>query len=150
MHLKIPPPIIFASALALLYLGSWLLPQASVTLLGGTWVALVLALVGLALGGQAVFAFVRAKTTVHPLRPEEASTLVTGGFYRFSRNPMYLGLAFLLMAFAVFWGTLTAVVILPAFIWYITEFQIKPEEERLAEKFEDAYVDYLNRVRRWI
>lgn len=150
MHLKIPPPIIFLTALGLLYAGSWLLPQARLTPPGREWLAGLLALFGALLGGQAVLAFIKAKTTVHPMKPEETSTVVTSGFYRISRNPMYLGLACLLMAFAIYSGTLTAIAIVPGFLWYMTEYQIKPEEERLAEKFEEAYIDYMNRVRRWI
>ncbi|WP_428672731.1 methyltransferase family protein [Roseibium sp.] len=150
MRLKVPPVAVFAVAAILLYAGAWLLPQSSLVFPGQTFLSLFLAFAGLIPGGRAVLAFARKKTTVNPVAPEKATVLVTGGIYRISRNPMYLGLLCLLLALAVYWGSLTALVIVPAFVWYMTEFQIKPEEEALTALFGDAYKDYCTRVRRWI
>ncbi|MEP3049616.1 MAG: isoprenylcysteine carboxylmethyltransferase family protein [Roseibium sp.] len=150
MHLKVPPVAVFAIALALLFIGHLALPIASVAPPFREFVAIAIALIGCAFGGQAVLAFIKAKTTVHPMKPEEATTLVTSGFFRFSRNPMYFGLLCLLMAAGLYWGTLTLVAVGPLFIWYMTEFQIKPEEESLSDVFEQEYLDYMDRVRRWI
>ncbi len=150
MELKVPPVAVFAIALALLYGGHVALPFFNVDPPFNGFVAILIAFIGCAFGGQAVIAFIKAKTTVHPMKPEEASTLVTSGFFRFSRNPMYFGLLCLLLAAGIYWGTLTLVVIGPLFIWYMSEFQIKPEEERLAEIFGEDYLDYLGKVRRWI
>jgi protein-S-isoprenylcysteine O-methyltransferase Ste14 len=99
---------------------------------------------------KAVLEFAGMKTTVNPMAPEKASALVTGGTYRISRNPMYLGLLLLLIALAVYWGTLAALIVVPAFVWYMTEFQIKPEEESLRKHFGAEYEAYLDRVRRWL
>ncbi|OJJ09439.1 hypothetical protein BKI51_22410 [Alphaproteobacteria bacterium AO1-B] len=150
MELKVPPPVVFLVCLGLLYAGHIVLPFASVAPPFNAPVALIIVLTGCALGGQAVLAFLRARTTVHPMHPEEASTLVTSGFYRISRNPMYLGLLLFLLAAGIYLGTLTLIVVGPLFIWYMTEFQIKPEETRLADKFGEDYLDYLTKVRRWI
>lgn len=150
LELKVPPPVVFLVCLGLLYAGHIVLPFASVAPPFNTPIALIIILVGGLLGAQAVLAFIKAKTTVHPMHPEEASALVTSGFYRISRNPMYLGLLLFLLAAGIYWGTLTLIAVGPLFIWYMTEFQIKPEETRLADKFGEDYLDYLTKVRRWI
>ena len=150
MHLKVPPPAIFLVAVLLLAAGHRVLPSLSITLPGQVSAALLLGLAGIVPGLQAVIEFIARKTTIDPRAPEKASTLVTGGIYRFSRNPMYLGLLCLLLAFALFWGTLTVIVVAPLFVWYMTEFQIKPEEDRLRQVFGADYEAYLAEVRRWI
>ena len=103
---------------------------------------------GFAIAG--VLAFRRHHTTINPLHPEKTSRLVTGGIYRISRNPMYVGMAMLLLAWAVFLESPAALLGIGAFIAYITRFQIVPEERVLLAKFGDAYIDYVRRVRRWI
>ena len=150
MHLKIPPPGVFLIAALLLAAGAWLLPQLTVSFPGQFFIAGILVVAGLLPGVQAVLAFSRNRTTVSPTEPDSATTLVTSGFYRFSRNPMYLGLLCLLLAMTVYIGTLTALIIVPTFIWYLTEFQIKPEEEALRRLFGQEYEAYLQAVRRWI
>ncbi|MEO9530584.1 isoprenylcysteine carboxylmethyltransferase family protein [Roseibium sp.] len=150
MHLKVPPVAVFLIAAGLLAAGAWLLPVLNVAAPGRLVPAALLALAGMVPALQAVRAFVKKKTTFNPMAPDRATTLVSGGIYRFSRNPMYLGLACLLMALALCLGTLTAVVIVPGFVWYMTEFQIRPEEDSLRKRFGDAYDDYRAQVRRWI
>jgi len=105
-------------------------------------------LTGVAMAMWADGQFKERGTTVVPF--EISSTLVTEGAFAASRNPMYLGLLCLLLALAIFYGTLTALIIVPAFIWYMTEFQIKPEEEALRRIFGADYGSYQKRVRRWI
>lgn len=150
MRLKVPPVAVFLIAALLLFGGAWLLPGLNIAIPGRMVFAILLVIAGLVPGGQAVLEFLRKKTTVNPMAPETATSLVTGGIYRISRNPMYLGLLCLLLALAVWLGTLTAIVILPAFVWYMTEFQIKPEEDSLRRLFGAAYEAYVRRVRRWI
>jgi len=94
--------------------------------------------------------FWRARTTINPLKPERARVLVTHGIYRFTRNPMYLSLLLLLVAYASHlwsWPALGGPV---AFVAYVTRFQIVPEERILAAKFGDEFAAYRRRVRRWI
>ncbi|MES0879572.1 methyltransferase family protein [Roseibium sp. SCP14] len=150
MHLKVPPVAVFLIAALLLYAGAKLLPQLSLSFPGQSLIAALLVCAGILPGGQAVLAFIKNKTTVNPTAPDRATTLVTEGCYRFSRNPMYLGLLCLLLAMAAYFGTLTALIVVPAFIWFMTEFQIKPEEEALQNVFAQDYQAYLARVRRWI
>ena len=98
----------------------------------------------------AFIAFVQARTTINPMKPERASALVTGGIYRFTRNPMYLSLLLLLVAYATYlwtWGALAGPVL---YVAYITRFQILPEERILTAKFGSEFEAYKRRVRRWI
>ena len=95
-------------------------------------------------------AFRKSKTTINPLKPEEASSLVITGIYTRTRNPMYLGLLSILTGIALFLGSVFALGVLPFFIIYMNLYQITPEEEALKELFGDQYSTYLSNVRRWI
>ncbi len=106
--------------------------------------------VGLGIGGAGLRAFARARTTIDPVKLDSASALVTTGVFRLSRNPMYVGFAAMLTAWAIWlqapWA-LTGVLVFVAFIW---RFQILPEERVLSAKFGSPYDDYRNRVHRWL
>jgi protein-S-isoprenylcysteine O-methyltransferase Ste14 len=95
-------------------------------------------------------AFRRQRTTINPLHPEKTSSLVTGGIYRISRNPMYVGMALLLLAWAVYLESPAALLGIGAFIAYITRFQIIPEESLLSRHFGAEFENYRQRVRRWL
>jgi protein-S-isoprenylcysteine O-methyltransferase Ste14 len=105
---------------------------------------------GLFFSAAGVISFKLAKTTVNPLKPEQASSLVSSGIYQFSRNPMYVGFCFFLVAISLFLNTLWIVLILPAFMLYLSRFQIMPEERALTKIFGDAYIEYQSHVRRWL
>ena len=113
-------------------------------------VALAIALVGASIDLFSAISFRRARTTVNPMKPENTSVLVTSGAYRFSRNPMYVGLLFVLVAWAVFLSSAWALVGPPLFVLYINRFQIAPEERVLAATFGAAYLAYKSSVRRWL
>lgn len=131
-------------------------------MLGLAWVAPALAFpippvlafpvaaVGVSLDAIALLHFFRRRTTVNPLKPASATALVTGGIYRFSRNPMYLGLATLLLAWAFYLGNLAAFAGVALFVLYMNRFQIAPEERALEERFGAEYIAYRTRVRRWV
>jgi protein-S-isoprenylcysteine O-methyltransferase Ste14 len=87
---------------------------------------------------------------VNPLKPDATTVLVTAGIYRFTRNPMYIGLTLTLLGWAAFLGNLLAFALLPLFVFYITQFQIKPEERALRSLFGSIYEDYCAKVRRWL
>ena len=105
-------------------------------------------------GGILAFAgtrsFKRAQTTINPLRPTNASSLVTSGVYRFTRNPMYLGLLLLLLGWSVYLSSVVALVGPVFLVLYLGRFQIAPEERALTAKFGKDYLDYTSRVRRWL
>ena len=105
---------------------------------------------GVVIGISAVYSFKKAQTTVDPLQPDKASRLVTSGMYRYSRNPMYLGMLLVLLALGIRMGNLYTLLVPPGYIWYITRFQIKPEEEVLEQLFRDEFLGYMSTVRRWI
>jgi protein-S-isoprenylcysteine O-methyltransferase Ste14 len=111
---------------------------------------MVLSLLGgvFSLGG--IVAFRRARTTVNPHRPAKATVLVTTGVYRVTRNPMYLGLVFLLVASTVYLSVPLLLFGPLAFVLYIGRFQIRPEERVLAGLFGAEYSRYTSRVRRWL
>lgn len=98
----------------------------------------------------AVTSMLLARTTMNPLDPTKARNLVTGGVFRLSRNPMYLSLLLLLVAYAVRLDS-PAVWLGPlVFIAYVTRFQIHPEERALTAKFGETYLRYRMRTRRWL
>ena len=99
---------------------------------------------------SSLYLFFKKRTTPNPMKPEFTTGLVTNGLYKISRNPMYVGLLMILFGFAVYLGDLTPFLMLPLFYIVITEMQIKPEERMLEDKFGEEYLDYKNRVRRWL
>lgn len=150
LELRIPPPVV---ALLMGATAWWLAPLGPAiawpeALRQGLAGALLLA--GVSLDFSGLLAFVLHRTTVSPLSPRKSRALVTTGIYRFTRNPMYLGLAILLCAWALWLSALLPWVVPVLFVLYITRFQIQPEERVLAELFGPPYADYTRRVRRWI
>jgi protein-S-isoprenylcysteine O-methyltransferase Ste14 len=117
----------------------------------GRFTLIVVVLVaGILVGGIALSLFARARTTVNPLKPRESSALVTRGVYRWTRNPMYLGMLIVLVAWALLMANWLAFIGLPLFIVFINRFQIGPEERVLRERFGAQFDDYCARVRRWL
>jgi protein-S-isoprenylcysteine O-methyltransferase Ste14 len=94
--------------------------------------------------------FRAAKTTVNPLTPELATSMVTNGIYRFSRNPMYLGFLIILGAWGVLLENGLAITLMPVFIGYMNQFQIIPEEKALMAQFGGDYKKYLDTTARWL
>ena len=150
MNPLIPPPIVAAIVGVLMWaVNRWLeLGRVESSFL--TPVAIVLLAAGLLLMLVAVASFIAAKTTVNPLRPSRASSLVTTGIFRLSRNPIYLGDLLVLAALAVWLGNVVNLLLLLPFVWTINRFQIIPEERALADRFGASYVAYCARVRRWL
>jgi protein-S-isoprenylcysteine O-methyltransferase Ste14 len=149
LELKIPPVALVCLFSALMWLVS-AYSDFTVALPSRSAFALPVFTAGLAIALAGVFAFRRAKTTVHPVKLEATTAMVTSGIYRFSRNPMYLGFLFVLAGWAIYLSNLLAFAFLPLFVWYINRFQIVPEERALAAKFSDAFTAYTRSVRRWL
>jgi protein-S-isoprenylcysteine O-methyltransferase Ste14 len=149
LELKVPPPVV-ALCLALLMWFAPSLGQPEVPLQVRVGVALVLVLIGLSISISGMVAFRRARTTISPVKASAASSLVTTGVYRFTRNPMYLGLLLTLLAWAAFLFNPVALLFVPIFVLYINRFQIKPEERTLSALFGGEYGAYQERVRRWL
>ena len=145
---RIPPPIV---TLIFALLSFWLanyFPKLAFNYQG--LLSLLMVLIGLTIIVIGVKTFHNSDTTINPLNPSEASHLVTEGVFSYTRNPMYLGMVIILLGVSIYNGVYIGIIILPCFIFYITEFQIKPEEEAMVEIFAGDYTDYLKRVRRWL
>jgi len=142
------PPVYFLVALALMAFFHRVAPW--VRILDAPYRHAGIVLIGLALCliVWAAFLFRRAGTNIAPFLPSTA--LVVSGPYTFTRNPMYLGMAGILLGAAVFMGSLTPFIVIPAFMALITERFIVPEETKLEAAFGRDYLDYKARVRRWL
>jgi protein-S-isoprenylcysteine O-methyltransferase Ste14 len=149
LELKVPPPVVALLVAAAMWGGSLLAPSVGVSACVRVGAAIAIALAGVAIAVSGAVAFRRAGTTVNPMQPEATSSLVSSGIYRLTRNPMYAGLALVLVAWAIFLSSAWALLGPVFFVFYITRFQIRPEERALAKIFGAAYLDYRARVRRW-
>lgn len=145
---RIPPVVVLAVCALLMLLGA--LPRLNMPSPGWLAVAFSTMLLGCAISLAGVVSFQRAHTTVNPLVPQQSSTLVDGGIYRYSRNPMYLGFAIVLLAWALALGQVVPFLGVSGFVLYIQRFQIAPEERALQQRFGEAFSSYKSRVRRWI
>ena len=96
------------------------------------------------------WAFRQAKTTINPVNPEKASSVVTGGIYGYTRKPMYVGLTSVLVGWAIWLSVPWAFLGPVALLLYLTRFQIIPEERAMSSKFGHEYDEYRQRVRRWL
>ncbi len=105
-------------------------------------------LLGLGLAAWAGGDFRKAGTDMVPFK--NVTALVTDGIYRYTRNPMYLGMALLLLGTALLLGSLLSIIVVPFFMTIIQTRFIQPEEHMLRELFGDDYTDYCARVRRWL
>jgi len=150
LELKVPPPLVMLSVALLMWLGSMAVPGLAWPMPARTVCALVLAALGLGIAVAGVVSFMRAHTTVNPLKPGTASSLVVTGVYRFTRNPMYLGDLVILIGWAVFLSNAVSFLFVPAFVLYINRFQIGPEEKALSGLFGAGYAAYRSKVHRWL
>ena len=151
MKTKIPPPLVALIVMLLAFLSRdyldifYLHPHLQRTLF------LLFLVIGVSVIFLATRQFKISKTTVNPLKPETASSLVTSGIFSRTRNPMYLGLTSLLISFSIYFSSVFGIIIyLPLFISYITIFQIIPEEDAMNKLFSNDYKSYCLKVRRWI
>jgi len=150
LELKIPP-LLVALVFGLAMLGvSRAFPQLSFALPGGRVIALALATLGGIVALAGVVAFRREGTTVNPMTPGSSSSVVSSGVYHYSRNPMYLGFLLALAGWAVYLSNALTVIPVVAFVAYMSQYQIKPEERALLAKFGPSYAQYMSRVRRWV
>lgn len=147
---RIPPPVIAIACVALAWALARYMPAFAYPLPLRLPIAALFALGGFALDLSGFLAFRNASTTVNPLSPEKATAIVRSGPYRFTRNPMYLGMASILFAFCLYLANPVSLVAVGVFVIYITRFQIIPEERLLVQKFGESYAEYTRSVRRWI
>ena len=151
MHLKVPPAAFAILSIILMVALRAALPQFTYALPYKAFMAVLLGGAGIVVAVAGVYAFRRLKTTVNPTRPGTATSLVIDGIYRWTRNPMYLGIVLCLIACGIYLANVVALLVVPAaFVIYMNVFQIKPEEEALSLIFGETYVRYQASVRRWL
>jgi protein-S-isoprenylcysteine O-methyltransferase Ste14 len=148
---KIPPPIVgLLFGLIIWAISSVTEPVSIFNQQQELVAAAILLVVGFSFAISGGISFRMAKTTVNPLKPETASSLVTSGVFKYSRNPMYVGLAIILLAWTVYLSVPLGLLAIIGFIAYIQRFQIVPEERAMVKLFGAEFSAYQSRVRRWL
>jgi protein-S-isoprenylcysteine O-methyltransferase Ste14 len=142
------PPVYFLAALLLMALLHQVLPLAQIFFAPYRYAGIVIMALAVAPILWAALLFRRAGTGIVPFSP--ATALVLGGPYRFTRNPMYLGMAGILLGAALLMGSLSPFAVIPAFMALIADRFIAPEEAMLERAFGRDYLDYMAMVRRWL
>jgi len=147
METKIPPPIVTLLFGLSIYFSRGIFQATEIKY--SVYIAILFLILGLAVLIFAVRLFRKDKTTVNPLSPEQTTKLVTDGIFKYSRNPMYLGMAFVLGSIAAFYNPIGGIILIPLFFFYITKFQIIPEERAMKDLFSDEFDRYIKVTRRW-
>ena len=148
LELKIPPAIVWLICALIMWGIAHLLPFGALPHL--PTVAITFTMIGVGVGLAALWSFHKARTTINPLDPSQATHFVSKGIYQLSRNPMYVGLVCCLLAWAMWLSYLLTWIGILLFIAYMTRFQIIPEERILKLKFGKEYENYCLKVRRWL
>lgn len=147
---KIPPPLIMILSAALNYFLQKL-PFGRIADQGELiMISILFAVAGVLIAVIAVLQFKKLQTTIDPLKPEKASNLARDGIFKWTRNPMYLGMLMVLFGVLWYFGSITGIAAMLFFVVYITYFQIMPEERALKVVFGDEFQRYKNDTRRWI
>lgn len=146
--LMVHPPIVALLCIAISYLLGRLIPLPFTAPAILRYIGVALTVVGVLLGIGAFLEFQKARTTVDP--HGSATQLVISGIYRFTRNPMYLGLLLIVIGLPLYFGLFWGILLAPVFIFVMDHLVIQHEEIYLEKKFGKTYTDYTSRVRRWV
>ena len=148
MNNKIPPPIVTLAFGLMIYFSTNIFPDIN------NIIFYILSLFFIILGPfiliSAVRSFKAEQTTINPININNASSLVISGVFKYSRNPMYLGMVFILLALSFRFNLVGGILFTSIFIMYITKFQIIPEEAAMKSIFGEDFNKYKNKTRRWI
>ncbi len=147
METKIPPPIVTLIFIFLINLSNKLVEPFSFEYQVPLGVIIIFC--GLSVLISSARVFKKLETTINPMQPSQASKLAIIGPFKYTRNPMYLGMSIMLIGFGIIFGAKLTVCLVVLFVLYITFFQIMPEERAMQEKFTD-WEDYSSKVRRWL
>ena len=149
MKFKFPPALVTFFFAVIMYLLDRFLPVGEFDFFGRKELIYVVLALGFLISFIALLQFWNIKTSIDPLHPEKASSLVTSGIFNYTRNPMYLALLLLLIAWGLHLGNAFNTLCAAGFVYFMNYFQIGPEEEALSKKFGKEYQLYLKAVRRW-
>ena len=146
--LKIPPPILVLILVSFNYFSSkkidlFNLPYQNL-------ISILILLIGMLILINPIFKFIKSKTTIDPIKFKKVNKLITSGIYKYSRNPMYLGLLMIVISTSIFYLNIFSIITPIVFVFWINRFQIKREEIFLKEKFGKEYMSYTTKTRRWI
>tara|TARA_A100001011_G_scaffold90335_1_gene94895 strand:+ start:715 stop:1158 length:444 start_codon:yes stop_codon:yes gene_type:complete len=146
--IKIPPPLLVLILVISNYFSSKkidliLLPNQNL-------ISFIIFLIGVLILINPIFKFIKSKTTIDPIKFKKVNKLITSGIYKYSRNPMYLGLLMILISTSIFYLNIFSIITPILFYFWINRFQIKREEIFLTEKFGKEYLLYMTKTRRWI
>ena len=148
MNNKIPPPIVTLFFGLCIYLSRPYFPEFSFSILNS--LSTISFVLGITVFATAVSSFKRQNTTVNPISIEKASSLVVNGVFKYSRNPMYLGMLFILLGLTFKFNLIGGLLFTSLFMIFISIFQIKPEEAAMEKLFDQEWKDYIKNVRRWL
>ena len=148
MNNKIPPPIVTLFFGLCIYLSRSYFPVFSGSSLNV--LSIFFFVYGIFVFAAAVISFKKQKTTVNPISIENASSLVVSGIFKQTRNPMYLGMSFVLLGLTFKFNVIGGLLFTGIFMLFITIFQIKPEEVAMEKLFDQEWKDYTKNVRRWL
>lgn len=145
---KIPPPLIYVAGFVLGLVLERFFPVLVLPKIPSRVAAVLCVALGVTMALWSVGLFHRERTSFVPIKP--TTTLIIYGPYRFTRNPMYLGLVCLYLGLALWFGVFWALILLPAVMVLIHRYVIICEEQYLERKFGGEYLRYKASVRRWI
>jgi protein-S-isoprenylcysteine O-methyltransferase Ste14 len=147
---KIPPLIVTIFAGILMYFISAYSNASTLVLSMNFEISLIFFVIGIMFAVAGVVSFKIHKTTVNPVKTDNVSTLVKTGIYKYTRNPMYVGMFMWLVGYGIYLSNPFNILPLGLFVYYMNMFQIKPEEAFLISAFGDDYINYKQSVRRWL
>ena len=146
--IKIPPPILILILVISNYFSSKKIDL--IHLPNQDLISIIILLIGILILINPIFKFIKSKTTIDPIKFKKVNKLITSGIYKYSRNPMYLGLLMIVISTSIFFLNIFSITTPFLFYCWINRFQIKREEIFLTEKFGEEYMSYKIKTRRWI
>ena len=146
--IKIPPPILVMILVISNYFSSKTIDL--ILLPNQDLISIIILLIGALILINPIFKFIKSKTTIDPIKFKKVNKLITSGIYKYSRNPMYLGLLMIVISTSIFYLNIFSITTPFLFYFWINRFQIKREEIFLTEKFGREYMSYKIKTRRWI
>lgn len=148
MNNKIPPPIVTLISGLAIYLSRNLLPNRHGLILD--FFSVLLLICGIAIIYIAFLSFKNHRTTINPLNLTKTSSLVNTGVFKYTRNPMYLGMVFILLSIALKFNIYGGLIVIVIFLSFITKFQIIPEEKAMEKLFGQEFKNYKKKTSRWL
>ena len=148
MNNKIPPPIVALISGLAIYFSRNFFPDHHGLILD--FLSLLLFISGIILIRTAFVSFKNYQTTINPINLTKTSSLVNTGIFKYTRNPMYLGMVFILLSITLKFNLYGGLIIIVIFFSFITKFQIIPEEKAMEKLFGQEFKNYKKKTRRWL